>query len=647
MNAKWIWYYGDFEIYHSLKLHTRREKYGAMIPAVWKMDDCYHNVKFMKKFSLEKPETLTVYAKGSGYVSVDSKEYRLEEPITLQPGDHVMVIYVIDQKELPCAYVDGETIVSDESWLVNYYGRDWVNAGCREEFCELQDDPREFRFAYEELQPVSRKTVNGGVLYDFGKQTFAKLCFERLESAIDIYYGESETEALDTKDAYVRALGTLEKEQPCRAFRYLYIRGDEAAYDFKVYYEYLPLEYKGCFRCNDELLNQIWDTSVYTLHLNSREFFLDGIKRDRWVWSGDAYQSYLVSRYIFFDEDIIRRTILALRGKDPMEKHLNTILDYSFYWIMSIRDYYEMTEDKAFLEKIYPKMKTLMEFCLSRLDQNGFAAQVEDDWIFVDWADMDKTGAVCAEQLLLLRSLETMAECSEILGISHSYDAMALELKEKIRKYFWREEKGAFIDSFESGLENVTRHANIFALLFGYADEIQREQIIQKVLLNDEITQIKTPYFKFYELETMCQTGSLELVTEKMKSYWGGMLQLGATSFWEEYNPDLLPEQQYEMYGDAYGKSLCHAWGASPVYLIGKYYMGVTPTAPGYKTFAVKPDLGGLEWFEGTVPIKDGSVNIRMKDGKLSVLASRAGGTLIYENKVYTLEAGVAKIINM
>lgn len=56
------------------------------------------------------------------------------------------------------------------------------------------------------------------------------------------------------------------------------------------------------------------------------------------------------------------------------------------------------------------------------------------------------------------------------------------------------------------------------------------------------------------------------------------MLDLGATTVWEEYNPNLSGAQHYEMYGNKYGKSLCHAWGVSPIYLLGKYYLGVTPT---------------------------------------------------------------------
>lgn len=95
-------------------------------------------------------------------------------------------------------------------------------------------------------------------------------------------------------------------------------------------YEYLPVEYRGAFRCNDEEVNRIWEVGAYTMHLTTREFFIDGIKRDRWVWSGDAIQSYLMNYYLFFDSDAVKRTIWLLRGKDPVTSHSNTIMDYTF-----------------------------------------------------------------------------------------------------------------------------------------------------------------------------------------------------------------------------------------------------------------------------------------------------------------------------
>jgi hypothetical protein len=64
------------------------------------------------------------------------------------------------------------------------------------------------------------------------------------------------------------------------------------------------------------------------------------------------------------------------------------------------------------------------------------------------------------------------------------------------------------------------------------------------------------------------------------------------------------------MYGKPFGMSLCHAWGASPLYLLGKYYLGVKPTQPGYAAYVVEPDLGGLKWIDGTVPTPQGNIAV-------------------------------------
>jgi alpha-L-rhamnosidase len=92
------------------------------------------------------------------------------------------------------------------------------------------------------------------------------------------------------------------------------------------------------------------------------------------------------------------------------------------------------------------------------------------------------------------------------------------------------------------------------------------------------------------------------------------------------------------MYGVKYGKSLCHAWGAGPVYLFGRYYLGVYSTDVGYKSFAVEPSLGGLEEISGTVPINGGKVTVKLNKERLSVTATKSGGTLLWRGKQYTLE---------
>jgi hypothetical protein len=152
-------------------------------------------------------------------------------------------------------------------------------------------------------------------------------------------------------------------------------------------------------------------------------------------------------------------------------------------------------------------------------------------------------------------------------------------------------------------------------------------------MLNESVPAISTPYMRFYELEAMCTLGEQPYVLDEIRDYWGGMLELGATSFWEKYNPEHTGLEHYAMYGRPYGKSLCHAWGASPVYLLGKYYVGIRPLSPGYETFEVRPVLGGLEWFDASVPTPEGDILVYMDGKEIRLTATEGEGYLYFDSR--------------
>ena len=135
----------------------------------------------------------------------------------------------------------------------------------------------------------------------------------------------------------------------------------------------------------------------------------------------------------------------------------------------------------------------------------------------------------------------------------------------------------------------------------------------------------------------MAKLGEYEALEKMLTSYYGGMLELGAKTLWEEYDPSMSGTEHYAMYGGKYHKSLCHAWGAGPIYLFGRYYLGVYSTSPGYATFNVEPCLGGLSEIRGTVPVNGGEVTVELNENGLSVLATKPGGTLIYNDTNYPL----------
>jgi len=663
--ASWIWYPGDFDIYMSNVMQNRRTERGSFFPVFWKMDSHYVLVDFHKEFTLNQAEEVKLFVEGTYNVKIDGQAITgFPKSIRIPAGKHKLSLKVYSQATVPAILVQGKTVVSDETWLTTFEDKEWIDASGKTSdksgttFVSagswgLNDPkilPSTFKLPVVAHTAVKTEKSGAGYVADFGKETFGFIKVHGLKGKgkLNLYYGESKEEALSTDkcetldDLDVDLTAKKDSVMPLsKAFRYVNFQPGSgvSADSVSMLYEYAPVSERGSFKSSDAELNKIYDVAKYTFHLNTREFFIDGIKRDRWVWSGDAYQSYLMNYYSFFDAPTVKRTLLAQRGKDPVTAHINTIMDYSFYWFLGIYDYYKFTGDKKFVQDIYPRMQSLMTYIDGRKNKNGLLEWMPGDWIFIDWADkLSKDGEVSFEQLLYARSLETMALCAKLANDTENatkYEEQARALKTKIFDLYWNQDKHALVHSRVDGkpTENVTRYANMFGIFFDYFTPEQKLAVKEHVLLNKSINKITTPYMRFYELEALCAMGEQAYVLKEMKNYWGGMLKLGATSFWEEYNPDKKGTEHLAMYGRPFGKSLCHAWGASPIYLLGKYYLGVSPGAPGYETYTIEPDLGGLDWMEGKVPTANGDISIYMNKKEIKITSAVGTGKLKFKSK--------------
>ena len=82
----------------------------------------------------------------------------------------------------------------------------------------------------------------------------------------------------------------------------------------------------GYFFCSDNRLNDIFETSAYTLELCQRNGMLwDGIKRDRLVWGGDLHVQMLGTLSLFDAEDTVRNSLRFLREQTPLPAFMNGI----------------------------------------------------------------------------------------------------------------------------------------------------------------------------------------------------------------------------------------------------------------------------------------------------------------------------------
>ena len=673
MAQTWIWYPGDMDIWTGNRISNLRAEDGGMFTQFWRTDSHWQTVEFSKTVELAEPEEVEITVEGQYSVRVGKWfQFGMPRKVTVPKGKNTIRIVVSNLVSPPALWLKGTTLKSDDTWRVSNYVADerpdtWYDMDGKPQFDAIGKRPSQYKLSTASVMPVKKERGKEGIFMDFGKESMGYLRLDGLKGngTVSVFYGESADEARDKQHAYLRDRIQLTTDSiinlqnmsavrrtdntyrfpASRAMRYALVASDGGvSVDSVVLMSEMKdmgTSYRGSFDCSDTLLNRIWQVSAYTLHLTDREVMIEGIKRDRWMWSGDAIQSYLMNYYAFMDAPVVKRTIWALRGKDPVQQHINTILDYTFYWFNSIYDYYLYTGDSDFVRRIYPRMQSLMEFVEGRLNSRGLVEGKKGDWVFVDWSPqkMPKGGELSFQQMVYLRSLQAMRLCAEILGNdkdSRKYADSAVRLQSQLVPLFWNDSRKAFVHNIENGRQSdaVTRYSNMFAVIYGLVDNGKAQDILHGVLINDSVMPITTPYMRFYELESLCALGEHQRVVKEMRSYWGGMLKEGATTFWETYDPQEKYPQRLAMYGHRYGKSLCHAWGASPIYLLGKYFLGVRPLKPGYGEWEAAPCLGGLKWMRGDVPTPNGNIHIEMTPRQIVVKAEGCGkGTLVFTSR--------------
>jgi len=644
--AVWIWYPQDFEIDLCGKVEIRRRDHGMAYPSVWRIDAPSRSIRFTKRYTLDEPSEIRIYAQGEPYCCIDGLVVPDTcERVTLPAGKHELRVDVMSIYSLPALFIEG-AVETDGTFMASDDHKRDVPCGWSKLFDAPNKRPENYSLPTRKVEPVG-KTQEG--YWDFGRESFGFVHFTaRTEGEFMLFYGESIPECDAGMGAElwdrVRAKAGQEIRIDTRALRYLRIDGDVAQGGVYLEEEYNGLEYRAAFKCDDERLNKIYDVSAYTMELCTREFFLDGLKRDRWLWSGDALESVMMNPYSYFDSDTSRRTLAALRGREPFTQHINTILDYSFYWVIAIWEDYFATGDASFIRSIYSKMVSLLEYTLACCNEDGFIVGRPEDWVFVDWANISKEGELCIEQVLLWKALSILSQSAQLLDRQEDaakYGKLSEKLKNKIFEVFWSEEKGTFMHQRINGVvQGHTKYAPMFALMYGMLTPEQETSVISNSLLGGDAPVITTPYMRFYEMDALMRCGKAAEVLDDVKAYWGGMLDLGATTVWEQFDPNEKGLQHYAMYGRPFGRSLCHCWGAGPIYLCGRYVLGVKPTQAGYSKYEVAPQLGKLTSANGSVPTPDGDIKVAISGGKCRVTSTcRGEGTLIFAGKTLTIPA--------
>jgi alpha-L-rhamnosidase len=366
--------------------------------------------------------------------------------------------------------------------------------------------------------------------------------------------------------------------------------------------------YLGSFKCNDERLNRIWDVGAYTVHLNMQEYLWDGIKRDRLVWLGDMHPEVATINAVFGFNDVVPRSLDLIRDITPPTEWMNGISSYSMWWVIIQEDQWWHHGNRAYLAAQQDYLTKLLRHLGKFVGDDS--REKLDGMRFLDWPTFENKIAVHEGlQAMLVMTLESGARLMDTLGDADTAK-ICRDHVAKLRQH----------QPEISGRKSP-------AALLALAGVRSPQDVANKTLKANGPADLST-FYGFYVLQALAKSGDTDTALDFISTYWGAMLDYGATTFWEDFDlawtnnaariDELVPPGKKDIHGDygahcyiGFRHSLCHGWASGPTAWLSQHVLGVQPLEPGMKRVRVVPQLGKLKWAEGAYPTPLGVIKVR------------------------------------
>lgn len=482
------------------------------------------------------------------------------------------------------------------------------------------------------LKPA-QGTHLSSILLDFGKEMHGSLRLEAPTTSTGRYaevrvrFGESVSEAMGEPnndhtihDFHARVAWMGHTEIGMTGFRFARIDlvDTETALTLKQVLAVSvarDLSYVGSFECSDARLNRIWNTGAYTVHLCMQDHVWDGIKRDRLVWIGDLHPEAMVISTVFGNHEIVPSSLDYVRDRTPLPGWMNGISSYSLWWVMLQADWYRYHGDLAYLQHQKGYLLGLLKEIEAKVGSDG--RERLDGARFLEWPTSEDPTAIDAGlQALIVLTLKAGASLCRVLGENEA-GARAEDFAKRA--------------ALHARVPSQSKQANALAVLAGMKGA---EETNRNLLSKDPYRGLST-FYGYYILQARALAGDHKGCLDLIRNYWGGMLDMGATTFWEGFEIDWmqnttrideLPQAGKKDIHADFGNycykslrhSLCHGWAAGPTAWLTEHVLGVTPATPGFKKVNIRPQLGDLASAQGTIPTPHGVITVshtRQPDG--------------------------------
>lgn len=385
------------------------------------------------------------------------------------------------------------------------------------------------------------------------------------------------------------------------------------------------IPYLGSFKSNDERLNKIWKTGAWTVHLNMQDYLWDGIKRDRLVWLGDMHPEVSVIGAVFGHNQVVPKSLDLIRDKTPPTEWMNTISSYSLWWIILHEDWYRLHGNLEYLREQREYLKVLLPRVAALVGEDG--KEKLTGGRFLDWPTAkDEVAVHEGLQAMMILALESGARLMTLLeepAVAKTCNDAVGKLRTHIPKPSGRKSPAAL------------------CALAGLRDAKE----VAAALKKDGPKDLST-FYGYYVIQALGKAGETTTALDFIRRYWGGMLDMGATTFWEDFDlawtenaariDEPVPAGKKDIHGDfgahcyvGFRHSFCHGWAGGPTAFLSHQVLGIQAAAPGFAKVRIVPDLGDLQWAEGSFPTPYGVIRVRHErqpDGTIKTETSTPPG---------------------
>ena len=533
--------------------------------------------------------------------------------------------------------------------------------------------------ARERFAPVGRnKQPDGALVYDFG-QNFAGVVELKLKGkrgqVVTVRHAEIlnpdgtlNTRFLRTAKAtatYTCADGeqTWSPRLTYMGFRYISVEGvGEADVEVTGVALYSDLEQTGSFACSNEMVNQLQSNITWSARSNLVDIPTDCPQRDeRMGWTGDIAVFAPTACFNFDMGRFLDKWLLDVEAEQlPTGGIPNTVPAQGFgfpttmprmavaWWgdacVLVPWAEYQARGDVEILRRMYPVMKKYIKacrfWCGFGLGKNRYIWNMPGvlgfgDWVAPDVPQMSQwQGRVKWTGTASLRNTSALA--AKIAGILGEEEEAAYyrELSEKTADAYCSvltDGNGKLLEEFQTAYV-LPLYLDMFPTPQVKAGAV--DNLVRLVERNDYCIGTGfpgTPYLLFALADNGRADAAYKMLLNTRCPSWLYEIKMGATTVWERW--DGLDENGVCPIGDD-GTDMMISYNHYGFGAVGDFLYrrvaGIEPVEPGYKTFAVRPILGGgLTWARAAVrtPYGQAGADWKIENGTFSVTVRVPMGT--------------------